>query len=565
MTNSVVINNLSKCFKNTETCALANLELKIPSGKIIGLIGPDGAGKSTLIRSIIGLHSIDKGEIKTLNLDPFTQKDLLNLKIGYMPQKNGLYEDLTILENLNLYAKLRGVKDEDLESAFEYLLELTDLKPFKNRLVGKLSGGMKQKAGLACSLLGNPELLLLDEPSVGVDPISRRELIKMVRRLEKRGITILWSTAYLDEAESFDECILIDQGKILYQGKPEDLTKKMDGRVFLTRAEDNNNRTLIKKIKRTWEGITDAVIQSDYVRVVFDSTTPSVDRSILIETKPKFEDAVIDILGGTPKLDNRFTKNFDFKNHHEGYVIEAEHLVKKYGDFYAVKDNSFKITKGEVFGLIGPNGAGKSTTFKMLCGLATPTEGKIKIMGEDILLNPTKARSYIGYMAQKFSLYGGLTVWQNLDFFAGIYGLFGKEKKEKIEIMIDIFNFKRYLEHSAEDLPLGYKQRLALICATMHNPPILFLDEPTSGVDPLSRREFWDHINSLAERGVTIMVTTHFMDEAEYCDRISLFYNGETIALGTPKELKEKAGEDVTMEETFIKLIEEFENKENNK
>ncbi len=565
MTNCVVINNLSKCFKNTDSCAISDLSISFPCGKITGLIGPDGAGKSTLIRCIIGVHSFEKGEIKSLNINPVKEKEFLNLKIGYMPQKNGLYEDLTILENLSLYSKLRGVKQRDENSTFEYLLNLTDLKPFKDRLVSQLSGGMRQKAGLACALLGKPELLLLDEPSVGVDPISRHELLKMVKGLESEGMSIIWATAYLDEAENFDECVLLDKGKILYQGKPEVLTSKMEGRVFLTKADDNNNRKLLKIIKRDWINITDAVIQSDYIRIVFNERNNKENLLNLKETKPKFEDAVIDILGGTPKPDSRFSKNFELKNHAKGSVIKADHLVKKYGDFYAVKDNSFEISKGEVFGLIGPNGAGKSTTFKMLCGLAKPTSGQIYIMNENIEQSPSLARSYLGYMAQKFSLYGNLTVWQNLEFFAGIYGLFGKEKNEKIDEMVDLFNFTKYLEHNADELPLGFKQRLALVCATMHNPQILFLDEPTSGVDPLTRREFWDHINALAEKGVTIMVTTHFMDEAEYCDRISLFYKGESIALGSPNELKASVGKEVTMEETFIKLIKDYDQKESEK
>lgn len=568
MTTSIEIKNLTKSFSTNASNnghALDNLTLNIATGKTTGLIGPDGAGKSTLIRSIIGLLTPSSGEIKTLDLNPSLQKELLNLKIGYMPQKNGIYEDLTVIENLTFFANLKGVDKKDFEKTFKYLLAFTDLTAFQERLAGKLSGGMKQKLGLACSLIGKPELLLLDEPSVGVDPISRRELMKMVKGLEKEGITILWSTAYLDEAQNFDDCILLDKGKIIYNGNPQDLTYRMNNKVFLIKAEDENNRKLLKIIKSEWANIIDATIQSDYVRVVFSTEILENKNPKLIPTKPVFEDAVMDILGGAPKSESKLAKGFILNHENEKYVIEADKLVKRYGDFYAVKDNTFNIKKGEVFGLLGPNGAGKSTTFKMLCGLATPTSGTIKIMGEDIQKNPTKARSFLGYMAQKFSLYGGLTVLQNLEFFAGIYGLFGSYKNEKIQEMITLFNFTKWTNKNADELPLGYKQRLALICATMHNPAILFLDEPTSGVDPLTRREFWNHINSLAEKGVTVMVTTHFMDEAEYCDRISLFFKGETIALGSPKELKEQIGKEVTMEEAFIKLIEKYEEKESNK
>lgn len=568
MTTSIKIKNLIKSFPqhgHGNGIALDNITTNIQKGKITGLIGPDGAGKTTLIRNVIGLLTPNGGEIVTLNLNPISQKDLINTQIGYMPQKNVIYEDLTVIENLELFADLRGIEKKDLKKTFEYMLTFTDLTAFQTRLGGKLSGGMKQKLGLACTLLGKPELLLLDEPSVGVDPISRRELIKMVTGLKNEGMTILWSTAYLDEAQNFDECILLDKGKIIFDGNPQDLTKEMTGRVFLTKSEDGNNRKLVKTIKNDWNNVLDATIQSDYVKVIFNKQGPENISQQLIPTDPVFEDAVIDTLGGVPKFESKLASSFQINHETTEYLIEADNLVKRYGDFYAVKNNTFKVKKGEVFGLLGPNGAGKSTTFKMLCGLATPTSGKIKIMGEDVELNPNKARSYIGYMAQKFSLYGGLTVMQNMEFFAGIYGLFGSDKKEKIEEMIELFNFKKWIDQNADELPLGYKQRLALICATMHNPPILFLDEPTSGVDLMTRREFWNHINSLAEKGVTVMVTTHFMDEAEYCDRISLFYQGQAIALGSPNELKQKAGKEVTMEETFIKLIEQFEENENNK
>lgn len=554
-TSCVEIKNLSKKFRGSESLSLDDLNLNLEKGKITGLVGPDGAGKTTLIRTIVGLLLPTKGDVTTLGLNPSLQKELLNIKIGYMPQKFGLYEDLTVIENLVLYAELKGIEKKDRASVFEKLLTFTDLKRFQSRLGGDLSGGMKQKLGLACSLLGTPEFLVLDEPSVGVDPISRRELMKMVKELATEGISILWSTSYLDEVQNFDSCILLDDGKILYDGIPANLTSKMEGRVFLTKNPNGNNRTLLKNILKSGKNITDAVIQGDYVRVVFDEGINIEENHTWIKTAPRFEDAVIDILGGCPKGESALAKNFELKTNGEESIIEALDLVKKYGDFYAVKNNTFHIQKGEIFGLLGPNGAGKSTSFKMLCGLATPTSGTAKIMGQDIRQNPSKARSYLGYMAQKFSLYGGLSVLQNLRFFSGIYDMGGREQREKIEQMIEMFDFEKYLNHNADELPLGYKQRLALTCAIMHNPPVLFLDEPTSGVDPLTRRDFWNHINSLAEKGVTVMVTTHFMDEAEYCDRISLFYRGEAIATGTPTELKSMVSENATMEDAFVELI----------
>lgn len=563
-TSCVEIKNLTKKFSGSDTLSLDNLNINLEKGKITGLIGPDGAGKTTLIRSIIGLLLPTDGEVTTLGLNPTLQKDLINIKIGYMPQKFGLYEDLTVIENLVLYSELKGIEKDQRDAIFDKLLTFTDLKRFQTRLAGDLSGGMKQKLGLACSLLGTPELLLLDEPSVGVDPISRRELMKMVKELATEGITILWSTAYLDEAQNFDSCILLDEGKLLYNGLPADLTAKMRGRVYLTKNPNGNNRTLLKNILKSGKNITDAVIQGDYVRVVFDEGINVEQNHTWMLTEPRFEDAVIDILGGCPKGESSLAKNFELKENGEENVIEALDLVKKYGDFYAVKNNTFHIKKGEIFGLLGPNGAGKSTSFKMMCGLATPTSGTARIMGQDITKNPSKARSYLGYMAQKFSLYGGLSVLQNLSFFSGIYNIGGKAQREKIDQMVEMFDFEKYLSHNAEELPLGYKQRLALTCAIMHNPSVLFLDEPTSGVDPLTRRDFWNHINSLAEKGVTVMVTTHFMDEAEYCDRISLFYRGEAIATGTPTELKSMVSENATMEEAFIELIRQYDEKEGN-
>lgn len=496
MITSIEIKNLTKKFDNNQL-AIDCLDLSIEKGKITGLIGPDGAGKTTLIRLIAGLLSPNDGQLIVLGVNPIEQKKIINAKIGYMPQKFGLYEDLSVIENLTLYSDLKEIPKDEKDKIFDKVLTMTDLKDFKNRLAGALSGGMKQKLGLACTLLGKPELLLLDEPSVGVDPISRRELIKMVRELATEGMTILWSTAYLDEAHSFDTCIVLNEGKIIYNGLPHELS----------------------------------------------------------ETTAGFENKVIELMGGFNPKPSELAAKFELKDGNGEYVIEALDLVKKYGDFYAVKNNTFHIKKGEIFGLLGPNGAGKSTSFKMMCGLATPTAGTAKIMNQDILLNPSKARSYLGYMAQKFSLYGDLSVIQNLRFFAGVYGLGIIKRKDKIDEIINIFHFKKYLDQDAKELPLGYKQRLSLACAVMHNPPVLFLDEPTSGVDPITRREFWHHIRALAAKGVTVMVTTHFMDEAELCDRISLFYKGEAIATGTPTELKNMISPTATMEDAFIGLI----------
>lgn len=490
---TVEIENLTKKFG--ETVAINNLSLDIEKGKITGLIGADGSGKTTLIRLITGLLEPNSGLISTLGKNPVTEKDKITPKIGYMPQKFGLYEDLSVIENLKLYADLKNVPYD-----FEKLLEFTKLAPFQARRAGALSGGMKQKLGLACALLGTPDFLVLDEPSVGVDPISRRDLMKMVKELITPETTVLWSTAYLDEAHSFDTAVILDNGKVIYNGKPHDLA----------------------------------------------------------QTAKEFEEKTIELMGGYKKEKSRIAENYIPVPSDLSCTVEADKLEKKYGDFYAVKNNSFCIQRGEIFGLLGPNGAGKSTSFKMMCGLTKPTGGTASIMGIDILKNPEKARANLGYMAQKFSLYGSLTITQNLNFFASVYGINFLDRKKRVEEIIDVFGFKGLENQKAEDLPLGFKQKLSMACALIHNPPILFLDEPTSGVDVVTRRDFWNHIVSLAKKGITILVTTHFMDEAEFCDRISLFYKGEAIAIGTPEELKKQANAN-SMEDAFITLIKESE------
>lgn len=554
MENIVEIKHLNKIFKNPDITAINDLCLELPAGEVVGLVGPDGAGKTTLIRLLLGLLKPTDGLVSVLGLNPIKQTHKLHQLIGYMPQKFGLYEDLSIEENMNLYADLKELTPAERTAQFAWLLKFTGLAPFTKRLAGRLSGGMKQKLGLGCTLLGKPRFLLLDEPGVGVDPISRRELMKMVYSLRDQGITVLWSTSYLDEAEKFDRALLLNDGKLIFNGNPKNLTERLNGRVFLTKAENNPRHTL-RNLMKSGAPLTDAVISGQSVRVILNENTDKSALNIpLNPTAPRFEDAVIDILGGAPMQTSEIAEQIDIGNIPE-IVIKAENLTKKYGDFTAAKNISFEIKRGEIFGLLGPNGAGKSTTFKMLCGLAKPTSGQGFILNTDMIRNPAAARSNLGYMAQKFSLFSTLSVMQNLKFFSGIYGLRGENKMYRINKMIEVFELNQYLKQNAGDLPLGFKQRLALACAIMHNPPILFLDEPTSGVDPLTRREFWNHINSMVEKGVTVMVTTHFMDEAEYCDRIALIYQGQAIKIGTPDELKNK-GE--TMEDAFIRLINEY-------
>jgi ABC-2 type transport system ATP-binding protein len=533
--------------------ALSDINAVIPKGQIVGLVGPDGAGKTTLIRLIAGLLLPTKGQITVAGHDTVTDVEAIRLISGYMPQKFGLYEDLSVIQNMDLFADLRGVEGKDRNETFKKLFQFTNLEPFKDRLARNLSGGMKQKLGLACALIKKPVLLLLDEPSVGVDPISRRELWKMVHALVEEGISVVWSTAYLDEAQQCNTVILLNEGKVLYSGDPKGLTQRVEGRVFKIVDISGDRRALLFKVLEN-KDVLDATIQGADLRFV---TRGKVAPFPAVPATPRFEDGFIDILGGGPGGKSELGNRAPILKNHAGPVIEARGLTKQFGTFIAANDINLTVNKGEVFGLLGPNGAGKSTIFKMLCGLLKPTRGTALVNGIDLLVSSSQARSHIGYMAQKFSLYGDLSVEQNLSFFAGIYAAGGA-----VDEMIETFGLQPYLNTTAEQLPLGFKQRLALACANMHHPEILFLDEPTSGVDPITRREFWNHINGLVQKGVTVMITTHFMDEAEYCDRIALIYQGKIIAMSTSQGLKEKVKSpqlpNPTLEDAFIHMIEAY-------
>lgn len=562
--------HITKIFEDTK--ALDDVSLNIESGKITGLVGPDGAGKTTFIRLFAALleNKNPNSRLKVLGLDTTDESNEIQKQIGYMPQKFGLYEDLTVLENLELYANLQEISLNSQQETIKKLLVFTSLENFTSFLARDLSGGMKQKLGLACALIKKPKLLLLDEPGVGVDPISRRELWSMVQELikENKEVGVVWSTAYLDEAALCDEVILLNEGKILFQGEPQKLTHTMHGKVFKIVPNDLNQtidkRTILKQAL-SFPSVKDGVILGNSIKVVCEKKEdlPQLEKIQASncryeEMEASFEDGFLNILGvnfdGVSVLANLMNKNTQDKNNSD-ILIEAKHLTKKFGKFTATDDVNFEIKKGEIFGFLGPNGAGKSTTFKMLCGLLKPTSGEANVLGYSLEKSSSKARLNIGYMSQKFSLYGNISVIDNLKFFAGIYGLKGKEKKQKIQNMLEIFSLDKYKNTPSKDLPLGYKQRLSLSCAVMHEPAVLFLDEPTSGIDPITRREFWTHIYAMVQKGVTIMVTTHFMDEAEYCDRIALIYKAKAIALGTPGELISQVGLESSMEDVFIELI----------
>ena len=562
---AVVIDSVVKQFGEVE--ALRGFSADIRYGRLTGLVGPDGAGKTTLMRIMTGLLVPNGGRVTLAGFDVVEDNDAIHIASGYMPQRFGLYEDLSVMENMRLYAQLRGMDADQHADIFRSLLDFTRLGPFTSRLAGKLSGGMKQKLGLACALMAKPRVLLLDEPSVGVDPVSRQDLWRMVQALTDDGMAVVWSTAYLDEAERCESVLLLNEGKLEFDGPPQELTDRIKDRSFrLTGVSDERRAVLSQALDL--DAVGDGVIQGDAVRVVLRANAGRAEISALADevgailepVQPRFEDAFIDLLGGGPGGTSALAERMHPVDLDSDIAVSCRDLTKRFGDFTATDKVSFEVQKGEIFGLLGPNGAGKSTTFKMLCGLLKPTAGEAHVVGHDLRHATGAAKSQLGYMAQKFSLYGLLSVRQNLEFSAGVYGLEGAIKNQRIDEMIETFDLQHYLNTSPDSLPLGYKQRLALSCALMHRPPVLFLDEPTSGVDPITRREFWTHINGLVRKGVTVMVTTHFMDEAEYCDRVAMMYRARLIALDTPDALKRisrsDAQPDPTMEDAFIHLVE---------
>ena len=572
MTAAVTFHDLRKTFatEGGTTVALAGVGGAITAGRVTGLVGPDGAGKTTLIRMLAGLLTPDSGEI-----DIGVQTNNRAARISYMPQKFGLYEDLTVGENLTLYADLNGLDRAARETRFAELHRFTNLGPFTGRLAGKLSGGMKQKLGLACTLVVAPDILLLDEPSVGVDPLSRRELWQMVRALQETGIAVLWSTAYLDEAERCDDVILLHEGAVLDQGPPAKLTARIDGTAWRVTLPDGNLRKRdMQRAAAQLPDVVDAQIRGRYLNVVMTHAGKAPDLSPIAALRgtvperitPRFEDTYLAALRGEEGVpepshpDAPAQVDAELARKPDGPVIEARDLTRRFGDFTAVDKVSFTVSSGEIFGLLGPNGAGKSTTFKMLCGLLPASSGDALVAGFNLGHARADARGRIGYMAQKFAYLGHLSVLQNMTFAGGVYGLSGALLNERIEDALATYNLRSYRNTPCADLPLGIKQRLALACAVLHRPTILFLDEPTSGVDPITRREFWGRINAMADEGVTILVTSHFLDEAEYCDRMVIIYRGRLIAAGSPDDIKSAGGpkDTTSLEEAFIALVEQY-------
>ncbi|MFP4106789.1 MAG: ATP-binding cassette domain-containing protein [Phycisphaerae bacterium] len=564
----VRLESVGKSFKRgkRKIVALDEVDLQIKAGKVTGLVGPDAAGKTTLIRMVAGLLRPDQGQVTVLGLDAAAESLQVQQRIAYMPQRFGLYRELSVQQNLDLYADLKGVDPSERQQRYEQLMEMTGLGDFTDRHAGQLSGGMQQKLGLACALVRVPELLLLDEPTVGVDPLSRRSLWEIVYEMvESEGVTVLLSTAYLDEAEQCHEVAVLHEGRLLDFDRPNAFLDRVRGRVFAVRG-DRSGRDLERQMRRR-DDVVDATLHGGRVRAILadqpeDDWTPEDGRAEQVE--PRFEDIFVDMLrkkqeeDATDVSDEPLVSASDRANG-DDVAISVEGLTKTFGDFTAVDDLQFEVKTGEIFGLLGPNGAGKSTTFRMLCGLLPPTDGRLEVAGGDMREAPAKVRSRIGYMSQHFSLYTMLTVERNLRFFASLYGLSRRRRREMVVRMCRRLSLSEMADTQSGTLPLGFKQRLAMACALMHEPDVIFLDEPTSGVDPLARREFWSHINALADAGVTVMVTTHFMSEAEYCNRLAVMQAGKILRVGTPDEIREEARSDgnpePTIEDAFVQLI----------
>lgn len=564
--------------------ALDDVSLEASRGQLTALVGPDSAGKTTLVRLAAGLMRADRGELKILGFDVAADPQQVQERIGYMPQRFGLYEDLTVGENLDLYADMHGVAAREREARYARLLEMTDLGRFTGRLAGRLSGGMKQKLGLACTLVRSPELILLDEPTVGVDPLSRRDLWDIILQLVKdQGLTVLISTNYLDEAERCDQCVVLRDGKVLVRGRPDDVSRLADGRTFLVEpAAGQTARGLQARLLDDPE-IIDATPEGGMVRLVMDSgdSEPRAEAEVdalqgmkLEPARARFEDGFMVLLhqgSSGQAIAGAMTLDRPAGPHGGEVVVEVHDLVRRFGAFTAVDRVNYEVRSGEIFGLLGPNGAGKTTTFRMLCGLLPASGGTLRVAGVDLRRARASARQRIGYVAQKFSLYGQLSVAENLGFFAGAYGLHGRRRRERIDWAMRQFELGPFARLPSGELPGGYKRRLAMAVALLHEPEILFLDEPTSGADPLARREFWRRITALADQGVTVIVTTHFLVEAEYCDRIAIMDAGRVLAQGTPAEVRDRGrdparpGTVPTMDDAFIAIVEEARQEELNR
>lgn len=540
--------------------AVHGLDLEVNRGEIFGLVGPDGAGKTTTIQMLCGILKPTAGEASVANVNVVKEPNKLGGKIGYMSEGFTLYGALSVRENLDFFANLYKVPSEEREQRIDELLRFTRLDRAADRRAEHLSGGMKKKLALACALTYSPEVLFLDEPTTGVDPVSRRDFWLLLHDFLKQGITIFVSTPYMDEAERFHRVAFIDMGEIIACDTPEKLKNSLPGEMLdlLARPQQRALAGL-----RAHPATSHVQVFGERLHLLVsnpknglaalqkDLSIQGIEFSDIRRTTPSLEDVFVATLEkreGIPPLSLTNASNRSFETatvKGDQPAVSVSNLTKRFGEFTAVNNVSFDVREGEIFGFLGPNGSGKTTTIRMLCGLLPPSSGSGSVAGWDILNQQDRIKPEVGYMSQKFSLYNDLTVEENLDFYAGVYGLSNSKLEARKRWALEMAGLVGKERAMTRALSGGWKQRLALGCAILHEPRILFLDEPTSGVDPISRRAFWDLIYNLSERGVTVFVTTHYMDEAEHCSTLGLIYNGRLIAHGSPTELRSnmRAGE----------------------
>jgi ABC-2 type transport system ATP-binding protein len=544
--------NLTKRFK--DLVAVDSLSLEVAPGEIFGIVGPDGSGKTTTLRMLSSILEPESGDAWIAGFNVKSEYNSVKDNTAYMSQRYGLYSDLTVEENLHFYADLYGVPYKERPEKIDNLLGFSNMKPFKKRLSGKLSGGMKQKLQLCCALIHTPKVLLLDEPTNGVDPVSRRDFWRILYQLLARNVAILVTTAYLDEAERCARIGLLSNGRMIAQGTPTEIKSLFSSGLLSIRSDAS--RRIRKTIESSYDRkklhifgdvlhiLTDDA-ESDSQKISTFLKRENIQFEEIKKIPPSLEDVFISIMEKEwnqtevqPESDHQdISWNID-KSKLDHVSVEVKNLTRRFGNFVAVDNVTFNVKRGEIFGFLGPNGAGKSTVIRMLCGLLMPSDGDGFVHGFNIRREAEKIKQKIGYMSQKFSLYEDLTVEENMNFYGGIYGLDGRDLKIRKDWVSDVAGISTFRHSMISILSSGWKQRTAFACSVLHRPPVVFMDEPTSGVDPVSRRKFWDLIYQMSDEGVTVFITTHYMEEAEYCDRLGMIYHGKLIAMGTPSELK---------------------------
>jgi ABC-2 type transport system ATP-binding protein len=546
-TKAIRISGLWKRYGSLE--AVRGISFEVGEGEIFGLIGPDGAGKTTTFQILAGVMEASSGSAEVFGRPAREARS----QTGYLTQTFSLYPDLTVSENIRYAGDLRRVAPEDIVERGRQYLQMFDMDRFSHRLTGQLSGGMKQKLSLVCALVPEPRVLVLDEPTTGVDPVSRREFWDALAHLAADGLSILISTPYLDEAERCKRVALIHKGEIRQIGTPAELRESLGAKRLEVRIDNlSEAERSLSDVSGPQQEIMDVQRFGDRLDVL--AHDPAKAREIVEEISSKAGLHVSDVRVDEPTLENVFvaslralgeeTKQSPFPGHHDHsnlrgkIAIGADDLTKQFGAFTAVKNVSLEIPYGEIYGLLGANGAGKTTMIRMLCGLLEATSGNMRLAGEQGNLRSKSIRQQIGYMSQKFSLYDDMTIRENLDFFAGVYGVPESERDEKIHWVLAFSGLEGKEDQITASLPGGWKQRVAFGAAIMHEPSVLFLDEPTSGVDPLARRAFWTMINRLADAGTAILVTTHYLEESEQCNRLGFMAGGELVAEGTPSGIK---------------------------